>query len=211
MVMIAPSTSTEFSHLASDERIEATARALETNGFATLVVATGDDVRRAVLDMVPPGAEVFTSASRTLETTGLASEINSSGRYQAIRPRIGALDRRTHGREIQRLASSPDVVVGSVQAITERGQLVVASATGSQLASYASGAGRAIWVVGAQKLVRDLDEAMRRVEEYCLPLEDARARQAYGVGSGVNKVLVMNRELVPGRATVVLVKENLGF
>jgi hypothetical protein len=200
-----------FNQLASDERLATTVRALEANNLRALVAATGDEARQQVLELLPPGAEVFTSGSRTLEVIGLASEINDSGRYQAIRPRLFAMDRQMQGREMRKLGASPDVVVGSVHAITEQGQILIASAGGSQLASYASGAGQVIWVAGTQKLVRDLDEGLRRIQEYSYPLEDARARETYGMPSAVNKILIVNREYFPGRVTVVLVKENVGF
>lgn len=200
-----------FSHLASDERIERTVQALEANNMRALVVASGDEARHQVLEMLPPGAEVYTGGSRTLEAIGLSAEINESGRYQAIRPRLFAMDRQTQGREMRKLGASPDVVVGSVHAITEQGQVLIASAGGSQLAPYAYGAGQVIWVVGTQKLVRDLDEGLRRIHEYSYPLEDARLREAYGRPSAVNKILIVNREFAPGRVTVVLVKQNLGF
>jgi hypothetical protein len=102
-------------------------------------------------------------------------------------------------------------MLGSVNAITETGALVAASAGGRQLGPYASGAGRVILVVGTQKIVSDLDEALRRVDDYVFPLEDARAQAAYGIHSGVNKILIVNREVTPGRITVVLVDEALGF
>jgi LUD domain len=88
---------------------------------------------------------------------------------------------------------------------------VVASASGSQLAPYSSGAGKVVWIVGSQKIVPTLDDGMRRVEEYALPLEDARARLTYGEGSFVGKVLTFYRESMPGRINVILVKEKLGF
>lgn len=89
-------------------------------------------------------------------------------------------------------------------------QAAIASASGSQLPLYAASAKNVVWVVGAQKLVKDLDAAQRRLREHALPLEDARARKAYGVGSAINLQLVVNRAQ-PGRITMVIVKESLGF
>ena len=88
---------------------------------------------------------------------------------------------------------------------------MAASSSGSQLAAYVAGAGRVILVVGTQKVVADIDEGLRRINEYAFPLEDARALEAYGIHSGVNKVLIVNREIVRGRITVVLVDQVLGF
>ena len=98
-----------------------------------------------------------------------------------------------------------------MHAVTENGSLLAASASGSQLGPYVTGAGRLILVVGTQKIVSDFEEGLRRINEYVFPLEDARAQAAYGVHSGVNKVLIINRELTPGRITVVFVDEVLGF
>src|SRR5262249_59021280 len=105
--------------------------------------------------------------------------------------RIRALDRKAHGDEIRRLRAAPDVVVGSVSAVTEDGTLVAVSASGSQLPAYAGGAGKVIWVVGAQKIVPDLAAAFRRIETYAFPLEDVRARATYGRPSAINKLLVV--------------------
>jgi hypothetical protein len=200
-----------FSRLASDERIERTMAALEANNIRALLAQSGDEARRMVLGMLPDGAEVYTAGSKTLEAIGLQQEIDASSRFEALRPRLRAMDRQTQGREMRKLASGPDVVIGSVHAITEGGQLLVASAGGSQIAPYAYGAGTAIWVVGTQKLVRDLEEGLVRIEQYAYPLEDARLRETYGIPSTVAKILIVNREFFPGRSTVVLVKENLGF
>src|SRR5205823_1570174 len=201
VLMTTMTPNVEFSILASDERVAATTAALEANGFRTIVTGSGDEARRVVLELLPPGAEVFNATSRTLESIGLAEEIEQSGRFNAVRPRLFQLDRATQAREMRILGAAPDFVIGSVHAVTEQGQVLVASASGSQLASYVYGAGSVIWVVGTQKLVRDIDEGLRRITEYSYPLEDARALQAYGMHSGVNKVLVVHREFQPGRIT----------
>jgi len=201
----------EFTYPAEAAQVEATAGALRENGMATLIVPGGAAARDLVLGLLPEGAEVFTAASRTLETIGLTAAINESGLYQAVRPQLMGMDRATQGREMRKLGTAPDLVVGSVHAITTDGQVLIASYGGSQLASYVYGAGHVIWVVGTQKLVRSLDEGMRRIHEYSYPLEDARLRALVGRPSHVAKVLIVNREAMPGRITVVLVHEALGF
>ncbi|MGH9156283.1 MAG: LUD domain-containing protein [Acidimicrobiales bacterium] len=102
-------------------------------------------------------------------------------------------------------------MVGSVHAVTEDGSLLIASASGSQVGPLASGAGHVIVVIGCQKIVADLARGLRRIYEYCFPLEDRRAREAYGVPSGVNNILVINRVVAPGRVTAILVRESIGF
>ena len=169
------------------------------------------DAKGIVLGLIPDGAQVDHGASKTLDDTGITEEIEQSGRYDALRPQIWSMDRATQADQIRRLAAAPEVMLGSVQAVTETGSLITASMGGSQLGPYVSGAGRVILVVGTQKIVDDLDEGLRRIEEYALPLEDARAHAAYGLHSAINKVLIISREVAPGRVTVVLVDEVLGF
>jgi L-lactate utilization protein LutC len=185
--------------------------ALEANGVNVLRAADTAEAKRIVLGLIPDGSQVHHGASQSLEKTGIADEIDNSGRYEPLRPRIWSMDRKTQADEIRRLTAAPDVMLGSVHAVTETGSLIAASASGSQLGPYVAGAGRVILVVGTQKIVSDLDEGLRRIDEYVFPLEDARAQAAYGVHSGVNKVLIINRELTPGRITVVFVDQVLGF
>src|SRR4029078_12946102 len=187
------------------------AAALEANGFTVLRARDAAEARRIVLDQIPDGARVHHGASQTLEVTGITHELATSGRYEPVVPRVRILDRATHGDEIRRESTTPDVMLGSVHAVTEAGSLMAASSSGSQLAAYVSGAGRVILVVGTQKIVVALEKGLRRIYEHAFPLEDARAMEAYGIHSGVNKVLIINREIVPGRITVVLVDQARGF
>ncbi len=201
----------DFSELASDERIASAAAALERNGVRAVVVATGGEARSLVRSLLVEGAEVFNNTSRTLETIGVAEDIERSGRYQSLRLRLYQMDREMQRLEMRMLAAAPEYVVGSVHAVTEDGSLLIASASGSQLGPLVSGAEHVILVIGGQKIVADFDTGLRRIYEYCLPLEDERARRAYGVPSGVNNILVINRVLAPGRVTAILVRERLGF
>jgi hypothetical protein len=201
----------EFAGLASDKQIDAAASALERNGMDSFVVDSGEDARNSVRSILPIGAEVFNNTSRTLEALGIAEDIERSGLYQPLRPRLYQMDREMQGREMRQLAAAPDFVVGSVHAVTEEGSLLIASASGSQLGPLVSGAGHVIFVIGGQKIVPDVGAGLRRIEEYCFPLEDRRAREAYGVPSGVNNVLVINHSISPGRISALLVRESLGF
>ncbi|MDQ2934286.1 MAG: lactate utilization protein [Chloroflexota bacterium] len=200
-----------FGTLADEARVKRTTAALEANGITVLRAADAAEAKRIVLGLIPDGSQVHHGASQSLDVSGITEEIEKSGRYEAVRPRIWSMDRKTQADDIRRLTSAPDVMLGSVHAVTETGSLVAASASGSQLGPYASGGGRVVFLVGTQKIVSDLEEGLRRIDEYVFPLEDARAQAAYGVHSGVNKVLIINRELMPGRITVVLVDEVLGF
>lgn len=202
---------TRFADPAPAQRLERAAAALTAHGFTVEILDDVAAARTRVRDLIPEGTSVFTGASETLRVSGIDDDINTSGRYDAIRTRSRAMDRATQLAEIWRLMSTPDVIVGSVHAVTETGSLVIASASGSQLPGYAGGALRAIWIVGAQKVVPDLSAALRRVEEHCLPLESERAQAVYGQPSAINRLLVMNAELYPGRATVLLLREAIGF
>jgi hypothetical protein len=200
-----------FGTQADESEVRRAATALEANGFRVLRAMNAEEAKRIVLDLIPEGAKVHHGASKTLDVTGITGELETSGRWDPVGPRVRTMDRATQGDEIRRETAAADVMLGSVHAVTETGSLLAASSSGSQLAAYAAGAGRVILVVGTQKIVADLEDGLRRIDEYALPLEDARAMEAYGIHSGVNKVLIINREIVPGRITVVLVDEVLGF
>jgi acyl-CoA hydrolase len=202
----------EFTQLAPEEQIAKTVQALEAHGIRAVVFESGEEARSYVLDLIPSGAEVYNSPSRTLEQIGLTEEIEHPTRFQSVRARLLSLDRVTQRNEMRRLGASPDVLVGSVHAITEQGEIMVASAVGSQLGPAASGAGMVIWVVGTHKLVHTLEDGFRRIrEEHSLPLESERTQRVYGQASAINKLLIINGEAHPGRITIVLVKQQLGF
>jgi hypothetical protein len=195
---------------ASPAAIEKVVAALRGNNVDVRVVGTGEEARRLVLDLVPAGAEVHSGRSKTLEDLGLLHELFESGRYDSVRARYLPMDRKTQGREIRKLVAAPDYMLGSVQAVTEGGDLVIASASASQLGPYASGAGRLILIVGSQKIVRDLDDALRRIDEEVFPYEDAVVRKRLNMGTFLGKVLIIRREWVDGRITVILVREPVG-
>ncbi|MFI5611381.1 LUD domain-containing protein [Amycolatopsis sp. NPDC051903] len=209
--MTAPTPAPPFTAPAPAPSLHRTATALTAHGFAVEILDDAVAARARVIDLIPAGASVLTAASETLRLSGLDDDLNTSGRYQAVRPRTLAMDRVTAADEIRRLRASPDFIVGSVAAVTETGSVVIASGSGSQLPGYAGGAAHAIWIVGAQKIVPDLDTALRRVEDHCLPLECARAQAVYGWPSAVNRLLILNAEPVPGRSTVILLREAIGF
>lgn len=195
----------DWNKIADKQTIEKTIEALRANGIEAELVETGIDAKKRVLQEVPEGTPVLTMTSVTLEQTGIAEEINESGRYHSIRKKLKG------GREEKHLRAAPDVTIGSVHAVTEDGHLIIASATGSQLPAYAYGADKVIWVVGGQKIVKNVEQGLKRIYEYVLRLEDQRARKAYGVGSAVNKLLIINKEEQKGRTHLILVKEKLGF
>src|SRR6202041_3691416 len=209
--MSTTATPDRFTTLPDENTLQATVVALEEHGFSVEVAGDLDAARQAVLARIPDGSSVMTNTSVTLAETGIADAINDGGdRWESARNKMFALDFATQGQEMKAIGGQPDYALGSVHAITHDGTLVIASASGSQLASYAWGAANVIFVVGAQKIVPDAEAARERVYQHSLKLEDARAQAAYGQHSFVGKILEIHQEL-PGRIHVVLVKKPVGF
>ena len=202
---------TEWESLASDEAIEQVMSSLKKENIEAFVVENGESAKAKVLELIPKGAEVMTMSSQTLEAIGVAKEINESGNYDSVKVKLMKMDRAKEGREMRKLGAAPDWAVGSVHAVSKDGHLFIASKTGSQLGPYAYSAGHLLFVVGTQKVVENWDAGYKRVFEYSLVKEDERAKKV-GMGpSNVGKLLIINSEFIPGRVTVILVKEKLGF
>jgi hypothetical protein len=202
--------SQRFTAPPDDQTLDATVVALEEHGFSVEVADDLDAAREAVLARIPEGSSVMTNTSVTLDETGISDAINGGGPYESVRDKMMALDLETQAQEMKAMAGQADFALGSVHAVTRDGALFIASASGSQLASYAWGAANVIFVVGAQKLVPTFEAAHERIVEHSLKLEDARALAAYGQNSFVGKVLEIRQEL-PGRIHVVLVRQPVGF
>jgi acyl-CoA hydrolase len=200
-----------FTTVPDEHALQASVVALEKHGFSVELVGDLDAAREAVLARIPNGSSVMTNTSVTLAETGIADAINDAGgRWESARNKMFALDFATQAQEMKAIGGQPDYARGSVHAVTRDGTLVIASASGSQLASYAWGAANVIFVVGAQKLVPTLEAAHQRIYQHSLPLEDARAQAAYGQHSQVGKILEIHQEL-PGRIHVVLIRQRVGF
>ena len=199
-----------FTALPDDATLSETVVGLEEHGFSVEVVDDLETAKQIVLARIPEGSSVMTNTSVTLQETGIADAIDNGGPYDSARRKMLALDYGTQLQEVKAIAGQPDFALGSVHAVTRDGTLVIASASGSQLAAYAWGARKVIFVVGTQKLVRDLDAAHERIYEHSLALEDARAFAAYGQNSRVGKILEIHQE-DPGRIHVVLIRQQIGF
>ena len=198
-----------WENLADDAVIKKTVSALKANGMEASVVENGEDARKKVFEILPENAEVMVMSSVTLDTIGVSKGIESA-KFNSVRKKL--MDTATQGVEKRKLGAAPEWTIGSAHAVTEDGHVLIASNTGSQLPAYAYGAGNVIWVVGTQKIVKNTEEGIKRIYEHSLPLESERARKAYGVpGSAVNKLLIVNKETIQGRITMILVKEKLGF
>lgn len=202
----------KWTKIPDQKTLDKTVRALASNGIETIVVENGEEAKEKILELLPKGAEIMNMTSVTLDEIGVPSEINESADFISVRKKLMQMDRTTQGLEMQKIGSAHEYTLGSVHAVTENGQIIIASNTGSQLPAYAYGASHVIWVVGAQKIVKNLDEGFKRIYEYVLLLESERAKKAYGVsGSNVSKLLIINKEVKSGRLIMILVKERIGF
>ncbi|MFC6287442.1 LUD domain-containing protein [Nocardioides sp. GCM10027113] len=187
-----------------------TVTALRRRGHEVHRVATVGAGADLALELLPDPADFFTASSETVRLAGLEDRLVAAG-HRSVRQAFGSMDYERDRRRMKELAGAPSVLIGSVNAVTHDGEVLVASSSGSQLAGYSYGADRVIWLVGMQKLVPDLADGMLRIREHCLPLEDARARAAYGQGSAVNKVLTVFGEPTPGRTQIILIDEPVGY
>jgi acyl-CoA hydrolase len=199
-----------FTTLPDERMIASAVTALEEHGFGVEVVDDLGVARQTVLARIPHGSSVMTNTSVTLQESGIADEINDGGPYDSERNRMLALDFATQPQEMKAMGGQPDYALGSVHAVTRDGTLVISSASGSQLASYAWGAANVILVVDAQKLVPTLEAAHERIYQHSLVLEDARAIAASGQHSSVGKIPEIRQE-PPGRIHIVLVRQVDGF
>ncbi len=204
-----------WTKLADNQTIQKTINALKTNGISAEVAENGEEAKKKVLAMIPQGAEVFTNTSITTDSIGLPKEIDESGKYDSVRNKLNRMDRKTQAKEMQRLGAAPEWMVGSVHAVTQDGKVLIVSNTGSQLAGYVYGAMHVIWVVGGQKVVKDVEQGKKRIYDYILPKETVRLRKQYNlpesVSSFVSKLLIVNKEINPERIKMIIVKEKLGF
>lgn len=200
----------EWNNVADDDTIEKTSQALRGHGFEVFVVKDSSEARKKVEELIPAGSEVMDASSATLQQIGISKDILENSRYRSLRKEILATNSKDVRDSMRRKASSADYGIGSVQAVTQDGKMVVASASGSQVSLYAYGAANLILVIGANKIVKNIDDAFRRIHERAIPLEDERAKKAYGTGTSLNKILIIEKER-PNRIKIIIVKEALGF
>jgi hypothetical protein len=201
----------DFDTPASETTLQQVADRIRERNIEVVIVNNGEAARNIVLERLPKGAEVHSGKSKTLQDSGIFDAIQDPEAYQALRHQMLKMDRKTQGKEIRKLIAAPDFMLGSLQAITEDGVLVDVSATGSQIGPYANTAGRVILVVGSQKIVPDLETAFRRIREYVQPWEEAQVRKAINIGTFVGKILIIEREWVNERMTIILVREPIGI
>jgi L-lactate utilization protein LutB len=205
--------SMEYETLASDESVERTKQAAESRNIHIEYVSSKDDALRMVQNLIPAGAQVMTGGSETLQEIGFIDLLKSGNHtWNNLKDKIMAEKDEARQAELRIQSVLSEYFLGSVHAIAETGELVFASATGSQLPSYAYTCRNVIWVAGTQKIVPTLADAIQRVEEYVLPREDARMKREGYSGSVIGKLLIVKLEIDPNRnLKLILVPEKLGF
>ncbi|HSS61978.1 MAG TPA: LUD domain-containing protein [Candidatus Limnocylindrales bacterium] len=201
----------DFTAPASEKQLEALAERLRERNFEAVIVQDGAAAKAEVLKRIPAGARVHSGKSKTLEDAGLFKEFMENETYDFVRRTTMKMDQRTQRDEMRKLGAAPDVMVNSAHAVTEAGQIVITSASGSQIGPIASGAGKLILVIGSQKIVPDLDTAFRRIQDHVFPYEDARLRETMGVGTKITRTLILEQDFMPGRTTIILVRDPIGI
>jgi hypothetical protein len=203
-------TATDFTAPASDAEVDTLAANLKARNFDVVVVQTGAEAKSEVLKRIPEGARIHSGKSKTLEEIGLFDTLMGSDEFDFVRKQTMKLDRITQRREMLKLGATPDLMINSVQAVTEAGQLVVVSASGSQIGAISTGGEKLILVVGSQKIVPNLDVAFQRIQEHVFPYEDARLLEILGIHTAWTRTLILEREFTAGRTTVILVRDPVG-
>lgn len=202
-----------YDQLANPETIQETINALKGRNIEALLVNTKEEALEKIKEMIPAGASIMTGGSTTLNEIGFSDLLISKNHsWKNLKDEIVAETDPDKQNELRKQSVLSDYFLGSVHVVTKDGEVLVASASGSQIPSYAFTSPNVIWVVGAQKIVDDLNSAFDRVKTYVFPLEDQRMKSAGAQGSVIARWLVFEREIMPNRkVTLIFVNEKLGF
>ena len=202
----------DWNRMPEKSALEETMSALKERNFNPLFVADRRVALQKIQQMIPPGAEVMTGSSTTLEEIGFI-DLLSSGRHTWRNWKDRILPEHDPGKQadLRRQSTTSEYFLGSVQAIAQTGQVLGADASGSRQGGYVFSAKKVIWVVGANKLVPTFELAMRRLIEHAMPLEDQRMKKAGFPGTFLGKVVTYEKEFIPDRITTMIVGEALGF
>jgi L-lactate utilization protein LutC len=206
----------DYRSLPSPERIQKTIEALQAHGITVTFVETKEEALAQIQTLIPVAASLMTAASVTLQQIGLEALLKGGTHpWWNMKSEIVAEKDPVQQAVLRKQATLAEYFLGSVHAITESGEILIASATGSQLPAYAFSSNHVIWVAGAQKIVPTLDDAFRRLREFVQPLEDQRLKQIFGPEARgvIGKILVFEREspLLRRSIHLILVNEVLGF
>lgn len=203
----------EYIKIASDGTIKKVVESLKARNVHVVVVDTKEQALEEIKKLIPKGAQVMNGSSTTLNEIGFVDYLKE-GKHGWDNVHADIVNEKDTVKQarLRKEAVLADYFLGSVHAITEAGQLMIASASGSQIPSYAFTSDNVIWVASANKIVVDREAGFRRIEDYVFPLENKRMQGVGYPGSTIGRVLIFEREIMPNRhLTLILVKEKLGF
>ena len=202
----------DWDAIPSDEIIRSTADVLQKRGFQAVIVGTRTEALEKLKELIPADASVTTGSSTTLDEIGFTRYLVSGKHpYRNLKEAIVAEKDPQKQGELRRQSILADYFLGSVQALAQTGESVSCDATGTRTGPYAYGPRKVIWVLGVNKIVKDLELALRRMREHCVPLEDQRMKKAGYPGTTLSRILIYEQCTPPNRITAVLIKEKLGF
>ena len=202
----------DWNKLADEKTLEKTVHTLKERGIEVTIVNDRKEALEKVKELIPKGAEVMNGFSTTLEEIGFVEYLKSGKHgWNNLHESILAEKDQQKQATLRTKSTLAEYYLGSVHAISSKGEVVVASASGSQLPAYVFSSPHVIWVAGINKITDDLDSAIKRLREHVFPLENERMKKMGFPGSMMGKIVIFEKEMVPGRLTLVLVKEKLGF
>ena len=197
--------------LADDGAIQRTVEGLKARNMEATVVNSGAEALAKLKELLPEGAEIYNNTSETLDSIGFSEFVHGNPKYRNLHDDMAEETDPGKQMEVRRRVTLADYFIGSVQAIAETGEVVVASASGSQIAAYVFAANHVIWVAGTQKICPSLDHALARVRGYTVDRHDKWLEEQGRDPFPIGKLMVCERERVTGRITVILIKESLGW
>jgi L-lactate utilization protein LutC len=203
----------KYDILASKEAIKRTMESLKARNINVELVSTKEEALRKINKMIPPGREVMTGGSTTLDQIGF-TDLLKSGKHPWKNLKDQILSEKDPVRQmgLRKKSVTSEYFLGSVHAVAETGEILIANATGSSIPSNAFSSDNVIWIVGTQKIVTTLEEGFKRIHEYCVPLEDKRMKSIGYQGTTIGKILIFEREINENRKiNLIFVNEILGF
>jgi hypothetical protein len=202
----------DFSKTASVDTINNVIKKLEARNLSAVLAKDKSDALSKITDMIPDGSSLLEASSTTLKEIGFDDYLTvNPKKWDILKNRIQAESDEVKRADLRRQLTYADYTIGSIHALTKEGEVIFASASGSQVPGYVYTARHVIWVVGAQKIVNSVEDGIKRIREYVFPKEDARMKSIGAPGSNIAKIILFYKEMIPGRVTLVLVNEQLGF
>ncbi|MGA2121391.1 MAG: lactate utilization protein [Methanoregula sp.] len=198
--------------LPAPEVVERTIQEIEKRGIKVIVAENGAEALSVIKKIIPPGAEVMNGSSTTLIEIGYEEFIatGQSG-WNPVHKKITAENDAGKRAELRRKSVAADYFISGANAVAGTGEIVGCDAGGSRVGAWPFAAGHLILVVGTNKIVPTLHDALDRIHNYAYQLENARATKAYGTSSVIGKCVILAHEKSEGRVTLILVKEALGY